>query len=113
MQFEWIPDSRGIVEACTHDGSHARYEDFWIHIPTGGPLLIEVARAAGLPDDFEHSWNGYMSFIYPQPENMVRRRSKQDKGADKSQGECDESPGSEDEDEAYETADEGEESFEL
>lgn len=47
------------VQTCTNDNTHIRYDRFRIHITAGCPLLAEVARAVGLPNDFEHSWDYY------------------------------------------------------
>ncbi|KZV81384.1 hypothetical protein EXIGLDRAFT_731371 [Exidia glandulosa HHB12029] len=89
------------VEAYSRDESHIHYHRFYIDIPAGSPLLAAVARAAGLPDDFEHSRNYLIIDIYPETRN-------------RDQGRFDEShtgSGSEEEDENYETADEGDASF--
>lgn len=66
MQSDIHLDYMRIVETCLHDDSHVQYESFLIDIPAGTSLLAEVARAAGQPDDFEHSWDGSDMFIYPQ-----------------------------------------------
>ncbi|KZV85982.1 hypothetical protein EXIGLDRAFT_775059 [Exidia glandulosa HHB12029] len=54
------------VGACTHHNTHIQYNHFDIFIPAGYPLSTAVARAAGLPDDFEHSGDGSDVYIYPQ-----------------------------------------------
>ncbi|KZV85977.1 hypothetical protein EXIGLDRAFT_233205 [Exidia glandulosa HHB12029] len=54
------------VEACTHHNIHVQYDSFNIYIPAGYPLLAAVARAAGVPDDFEHSRDGFLVCIYPR-----------------------------------------------
>lgn len=58
----------GLVFACTQDDRHIRYElvHFMIFIPTGSQLLVQLARIAGITDDFEHSWDGFHVYIYPQ-----------------------------------------------
>ncbi|KZV84134.1 hypothetical protein EXIGLDRAFT_297577 [Exidia glandulosa HHB12029] len=75
------------VEACTHHNTHIQYDHFRIYIPAGYPLLAAVARAAGLPDDFEHSWDGSTVFIYPQSEDEGEQTEQESnigdgKGAD-------------------------------
>ncbi|KZV84137.1 hypothetical protein EXIGLDRAFT_727588 [Exidia glandulosa HHB12029] len=82
------------VEACTHHNTHIQYDHFRIYIPAGYPLLAAVARAAGLPDNFEHSWDGSTVFIYPQSE---------DEGNSGTWGRS-----VDEEDEEHETAEEGE-----
>ncbi|KZV84135.1 hypothetical protein EXIGLDRAFT_727585 [Exidia glandulosa HHB12029] len=84
------------VEACTHHNTHIQYHHFIIRIPAGYPLLAAVARAAGLPDDFQHSGNGSDWIIYPQFSSW-----------DEGDSDAWDSSGDE-EDEEYETAEEGE-----
>ncbi|KZV86182.1 hypothetical protein EXIGLDRAFT_774267 [Exidia glandulosa HHB12029] len=52
------------VENCTNDGSHIRYNYFWISIPAGCTVLAAVATAAGLPNGIDHSWNASGVFLY-------------------------------------------------
>ncbi|KZW00997.1 hypothetical protein EXIGLDRAFT_720052 [Exidia glandulosa HHB12029] len=89
------------VEASSHDDTHIHYHRFCIDISAGCPLLAAVARAAGLPDDFEHSQNRLRMNIYPETRNRGR--------FDESHADS----GSEEYDENYETADEGDASFDA
>ncbi|KZV84131.1 hypothetical protein EXIGLDRAFT_754032 [Exidia glandulosa HHB12029] len=102
------------VEACTHHNTHIQYNYFRISIPAVYPLLAAVARAAGLPDDFEHSWNGSSVYIYPQLRDEGEQTEEESnigdgKGADEDSGNSGAWDSSVDEeDEEYETAEEGE-----
>ncbi|KZW00981.1 hypothetical protein EXIGLDRAFT_830401 [Exidia glandulosa HHB12029] len=87
------------MEACTHDDTNINYHQFYIHIPAGTPLSAAIARAAGLPDDLEHSRNNLNIYIYPEARIMGRF------------DESDTDSSSEEDDENYETADEGDASF--
>ncbi|KZV84133.1 hypothetical protein EXIGLDRAFT_842446, partial [Exidia glandulosa HHB12029] len=85
------------VEACTHHNTHMQYNYFRIYIPAGYLLLAAVARAAGLPNDFEHSWDGPLVYIHPQSEDEGEQTEEES-----------EIGSQEEDDEEYETAEEGE-----
>ncbi|KZV95524.1 hypothetical protein EXIGLDRAFT_735087 [Exidia glandulosa HHB12029] len=106
------------VEAYTHTDSHVQWDQFDIDIPAGCPHLADFARAVGLPDDFENSWDGYILYIYTgmrgegahtEDENNVRMCN----GADTDQGERDNCGAPVEQKEDYETADEGEANLEV
>ncbi|KZV85974.1 hypothetical protein EXIGLDRAFT_775055, partial [Exidia glandulosa HHB12029] len=98
-----------LVEVCTHHNNHIQCDQLEIYIPAGCPLLAEVARAVGLPDDFEDFWDGTHVCIYPELAEQGEQTEEEEEIEDgDDSGDFEACGSSEDEDEEYETADDGE-----